>query len=213
MPDTPQTWPLIHAERAAFADTLATLTPQQWATPALCAGWSVQEMAAHIVAGAEQTPAHFMKGLAVNGFRFHTMTDRDAHRLGAMSTAEIVRRLRATTTTTNHPPGPATAMLGEIVVHGLDIRQPLGLAGTSAPAASVACLDMYKKANFPVGTKKRIAGLHLVATDVDWSHGDGPEVAGPSPSLLLAMTGRPAGLEGLSGPGVDILRARMAPAN
>jgi uncharacterized protein (TIGR03083 family) len=100
-------------------------------------------------------------------------------------------------------------MLGEIVVHGEDIRQPLGVTSDISPEAISACLEMYKVASFPVGTKKRIAGLRLVCTDVDWSHGDGPEVSGPGRSLLLAMTGRKAGLDGLSGPGLAQLQSRM----
>jgi hypothetical protein len=69
---------------------------------------------------------------------------------------------------------------------------------------------MYKVASFPVGTKKRIAGLRLRATDVDWSHGDGPEVTGPGLSLLVAMTGRPGGLDALSGEGLATMRSRTA---
>ena len=48
-----------------------------------------------------------------------------------------------------------------------------------------------------------------MATDLDWSLNDGPEVSGPGMSLLLAMAGRPAGLESLSGPGVPELHRRM----
>jgi uncharacterized protein (TIGR03083 family) len=206
-----QTWSLIHAEREAVADALATLTPAQWAQPSLCHGWSVQVAAGHILVGAEQTPGRFVRRMTANGFRFNTMMDRDARRLGALPPAQIVERLRATTTTTNRPPAPVMTMLGEIVVHAEDIRRPLGQDPGASPAAVAASLGMFSKANFPVGTKQRIAGLRLVGTDVDWSHGDGPEVTGPGLSLLLAMTGRAAGLDGLEGDGVGPLRDRMTP--
>jgi len=49
----------------------------------------------------------------------------------------------------------------------------------------------------------------MVTTDTGWVHGDGPEVTGPALSLLLAMTGRPAGLADLSGDGAPVLNARM----
>jgi hypothetical protein len=101
-------------------------------------------------------------------------------------------------------------MLGEIVVHTGDILHPLGQARDLSPEALIASLEMYKGTGFPVGTKKRIDGLRLVATDVDWSHGTGPEVTGPALPLLLAMTGRTAGLGALSGAGVATLRNRMA---
>jgi uncharacterized protein (TIGR03083 family) len=191
---------------------LAALTPAQWSRPSLCAGWSVQVAAGHIVAGAEQTSAGFAKGMATNLFRFNTMMDRVARQLGALPPSEIVERLRARTSTTNHPPAPVMAMLGEIVVHGEDIRRPLALDSDANPEAVVACLDMFSKTGFPVGAKKRVDGLRLVADDLGWSHGAGPEVSGPGLSLVLAMTGRHVGLDGLVGGGVTSLRSRMPSA-
>jgi uncharacterized protein (TIGR03083 family) len=209
IPDNTKAWDMIHSERRALVETLEGLGSEQWDAPSLCAGWTVRHVAGHIMAGAEQTPARFFQGLAVNAFRFNTMMDRDAHRLGALPPSEIVERLRARTTTTNHPPAPVLAMLGEVVVHGEDIRRPLGLRGEAAADATVACLEMYKGASFPVGGKKRIAGLRVTATDAGWSHGNGPEVSGPGISLLLAMAGRRAGLDSLSGDGVAVLASRL----
>jgi uncharacterized protein (TIGR03083 family) len=209
MPDNARTWKLIHAERQHLADTLEGLSPEQWATPSLCAGWSVQATAAHILAGAEQTPLGFLSGLATSGFRFNTLMQRDVQRLGALAPSVLVDRLRARTTTTNHPPAPVGAMLGEIVVHGEDIRRPLGLHAQITTDATVGCLELYKGANFPVGAKKRIAGLRLVATDVTWSHGSGPEVTGPALSLVMVMAGRAAGLKELTGGGVAALGSRL----
>jgi uncharacterized protein (TIGR03083 family) len=210
--DNTRTWQLIHRERAATADLLAGLTPEEWAEPSLCAGWSVQVMAAHIVNGAEQTPAHFMARMAANGFRFNTTMDRDARSTGTRTPDELIDRLRARTDTTNRPPATVVTVLGEIVVHTQDIRRPLGKPGDTAPESVVACLEMYAGANFPVGTKKRIADLRLVATDVDWSHGSGPEVRGPGLALLMAITGRAPAVTDLSGDGAATLAARMPPA-
>ena len=209
--DDTATWKLIHKERAATADTLTTLTAAQWAKPSLCGGWSVRETAAHIVLGAEQTTPHFVGRMAANGFRFNTMMDRDARRTGVLAPDELIARLRARVTTTNKPPAPAMTMLGEVVVHSDDIRRPLGLENHSSPDVLIACLEMYKNASFPVGTKKRIDGLRLVATDVDWSHGTGPEVTGPAMSIVMAMTGRAAGLDELGSEGLATLRRRMTP--
>jgi uncharacterized protein (TIGR03083 family) len=210
MPDTQTTWKLIHEERETLVATLEGLTAEEWETPSLCGAWTVRQTAAHILSGAEQTGPHFMAGMLANGMRFNTMMDRGARRLGTLPTTEIVERLRARTTTTNHPPAPIMAMLGEVVTHGEDIRRPLGLDAPSSGDAVVACLEMYKTATFPVGGKKRIAGLHLSATDVDWSCGDGPKVSGPGRALILAMTGRPAGIDGLEGDGLAALRSRFS---
>jgi hypothetical protein len=68
---------------------------------------------------------------------------------------------------------------------------------------------MYAKTSFPVGGKKRIAGLRLVSNDTAWSYGEGPEVTGPAMSLLLAMTGRRAGSGDLTGEGAATLHARV----
>jgi uncharacterized protein (TIGR03083 family) len=201
MADDAKTWAHIHAERVRLADTIEGLTPEQWRTPSLCAGWNVGAM-------AEQTPGHFMGGMLTSGFSFNRMMQRDIDARADLSPAQIAARLREHTTTTNKPPAPTAAMLGEVVVHGEDLRRPLGLSAPIDADAANACLDMYTKASFPVGGKKRIAGMRLVSTDTGWTYGDGPDVRGPAASLLLAMTG-PAGLDGLSGEGAPTLGQRV----
>jgi uncharacterized protein (TIGR03083 family) len=205
---TRQTWTYIHAERAAMADTWTGLSADQWTTSSWCQGWSVQDTAGHILAAAEQTPFNFYKEMAAAGFRFNVFADRAAKRLGTLSAPELVDRLRARTATTNHPPAPVIAMLGEIVVHGEDIRRPLGLRHRYAEGALVAVADNYKKTNLLIGSKRRITGLRLRATDCDWAHGEGPEVNGPLASLILAMAGRTGAHHDLEGDGLPILQAR-----
>jgi uncharacterized protein (TIGR03083 family) len=201
-------WSHIHAERADMVATLTALPDEAWASPTLCAGWSVREAVGHILAAAEQTPARFYQELVSARFRFDVFTDRAARRLGALAPAVLIERLQARTTTTNHPPAPVLAMLGEIVVHGEDIRRPLGIGHQTPPEALVAVADSYTKTNLLIGAKRRIAGLRLRADDVDWTHGDGPEVTGPLASLVLAMAGRPQALVDLTGAGVTTLGAR-----
>jgi len=98
------------------------------------------------------------------------------------------------------------AMLGEIIVHGEDIRRPLGLQHRASEAALVAVADSYKTSNFLLGAKRRIAGLKLNATDSDWVWGDGPEVSGPLISLIMAMTGRTGADRDLTGEGLTTLQ-------
>ena len=201
-------WKHIHAERAETADTWTTLSPTQWAAQSWCQGWSVQDTAGHILAAAEQTPVNFYQELISAGFRFNVFTDRGARKLAVIGPDELVRRLRARTSTTNHPPAPVLAMLGEIVVHGQDIRRPLGLKHRPPEAALTAVADGWKNSNLLIGAKRRISGLRLRATDTGWAHGDGPEVSGPLLSLILAMTGRTAVLPDLTGDGVAELGSR-----
>lgn len=203
-----ETWKYIHAERAGVADTLEGLSPDQWAASSWCAGWTVHDTAGHILAAAEQTYARFYKELASAGFKFHVFTDRAVKRLGRLDTGELITRLRARTSTTNHPPAPVSAMLGEIVTHGLDIRGALGLSHRPPEAAMVAVADNYARSNVLIGSKRRIAGLGLRADDCAWATGDGPEVTGPLLWLIGAMAGRAAACDGLSGEGVGLLRER-----
>ncbi|MGH3125910.1 MAG: maleylpyruvate isomerase family mycothiol-dependent enzyme [Streptosporangiaceae bacterium] len=201
-------WKHIHAERGQMADTWTTLSPAQWAARSWCQGWSAQDTAGHILAAAEQTPVSFYQELIAAGFRFSVFTDRGARKLAVIGPDELVRRLRARTSTTNHPPAPVLAMLGEIVVHGQDIRRPLGLKHQPPEAALTAVADSWKNSNLLIGAKRRISGLRLRATDTGWAHGDGPEVSGPLLSLILAMTGRHAVLPDLTGDGVAELGRR-----
>jgi uncharacterized protein (TIGR03083 family) len=202
------TWKFIHSERAAMAQTWTTLSPEQWAAQSWCGGWSVQDVAGHLVAAAEQTPMNFYRELISAGFKFDVFATRGAKRLAAVGPSELIRRLQARTTTTNHPPAPVMAMLGEIIVHGEDIRRPLGLEHQSPQAALVAVADSWKNSNLLIGAKRRIAGVRLVATDVQWSHGDGPVVSGPLVGLVLAMTGRKGIHPDLTGEGLSTLASR-----
>ncbi len=58
--------------------------------------------------------------------------------------------------------------------------------------------------------KKRIAGLKVTATYMDWSHGSGPEVAGPAEALVIMMAGRLVALNDLSGEGKAALVTRRS---
>jgi len=99
-------------------------------------------------------------------------------------------------------------MLGEIVVHGEDIRRPLGIEHTVSDEALITLAESYKRSNLLIGSKRRISGLSLHASDAAWSSGDGPEVTGPLLSLVLAMTGRVQAASALTGDGVDTLVSR-----
>ena len=94
------------------------------------------------------------------------------------------------------------------MVHGEDIRRSQGSRGEHPVEHLVTLADLYKKTGPPLRARKRVAGLKLQATDVDWSTGDGPEVKGPCMSLIMAMVGRTGALADCDGSGVETLRAR-----
>jgi len=207
MADSP--WPVIHAERDALAADLDGLDEAGWDTPSLCSQWTVREALGHMTATARMTPPQFFVSMARSGFSFDKMAGNLIRQELGATPADTLAAFRGVRTSTSHPPGPVDSWLGETIIHGEDIRRPLGIAREYPTAAVIRVADFYKKSNLIVGAKKRIAGLRLRATDADWSTGEGPEVSGPVLALVMAMTGRSAALADLSGDGVAQLRARM----
>jgi len=96
-------------------------------------------------------------------------------------------------------------------VHGEDIRRPLRLAGDYPARAVIMALDYLVRTGVGLGGgKERVRGLRVVATDLDWAVGSGPEVSGRGIDLLLALSGRPAGAAELTGTGLDQFTATGA---
>jgi uncharacterized protein (TIGR03083 family) len=169
----------------------------------------VKQVLAHMTATATMTPPRFLARMASAGFRFDTMSQRAVAERSALPPDQLLADFRAHAQDTTSPPGPVDSWLGETVVHGEDIRRPLGIAHAYPVPTLVRVADFFKGSNMIIGAKRRIAGVRLVGTDADWSTGEGPEVSGPMLSLVLAMTGRPAGLADLAGDGVQLLAPRM----
>jgi uncharacterized protein (TIGR03083 family) len=137
------------------------------------------------------------------------MTRRGIEQIATGATnADLVTALRARVDARAAPPGPAPSWLGETVVHGEDIFRALGSYRDHPVEHVVAVADFYKNSNLLIGAKNRIAGVTLKATDTDWTHGSGPEADGPILALVMAMTGRKAALDDLTGDGVALLRQR-----
>lgn len=201
-------WPTVRAERQALANDLAGITDAQWSTPSLCDGWTVRDVLAHMTATAKITPAAFFPKLIGSGFSLAKMQTKDIAAERGSSNADALQRFEAQISSTKHPPGPTVSWLGEVLVHAEDIRRPLGLRHDYPTDALILVADSYKASNLVIGAKKRIAGLRLRATDAAWTHGEGPEVAGPMAALLLAMAGRKAAVSDLAGDGVATLASR-----
>lgn len=106
------------------------------------------------------------------------------------------------------PTSRQVAWLGEIIIHSEDIFRPLNDATTHDVRAVVAVAQFYAGRNAVLGVRHRIQGVRLIADDTEWHYGDGLPVTGPAVALLLAITGRAAGMDELSGPGVSLLAAR-----
>jgi len=203
-------WPVVHDERAALAADLtsASLGEEQWSGPSQCEGWSVRDVLAHMTATASMTPGKFFPKMIASGFSFDKVQDKGIAAERGASGAETLSRFQAVIGSEKKPPGPKDTVLGETIIHADDIRRSLGLQRTYPDDALVEVADFYKGSNLIIGTKRRIDGLALRATDTGWSYGAGPEVSGPMLPLLLGMAGRKGVLNELSGDGVETLRQR-----
>jgi uncharacterized protein (TIGR03083 family) len=201
-------WSVIHAERKALATDLRTLSDADWASTSLCGRWTVRDVLAHMTSTARMTPPAFFARLAGSGFSFDKVQEQGVAANMGGSPGDTLAGFESVLTSVKHPPGPADTWLGEAIVHSEDIRRPLGIEHAYPTEAVVRVADFYKGSNLLIGSKRRVAGLGLRATDTSWAHGSGPEVSGPMLSLVLAMTGRKAALEDLEGDGVAELRTR-----
>jgi uncharacterized protein (TIGR03083 family) len=202
------TWQLVATERSRLAGDLSARGASEWNKPSLCPGWRNRDVLAHVVSTVEITPGRFVVEMIRNGFRFHEMSANNVAALVGQSTEQLLDRVRAGISSHDKPPGPVASVLLEAVVHGEDVMHPLGKSIAHSDEGLVGALEFAKGAQPLVGCKKRIAGLSLRATDVNWSTGEEPEVSGPATALLLVMCGRKAALDSLSGPGVEVLQNR-----
>jgi uncharacterized protein (TIGR03083 family) len=203
--DKSQIWPTIRQERQALADDLAKVSDADMAKPSLCEGWTVKDVVAHMAATAYVTKASFLPKMIGSGFSLTKMQNKD---IAAIHAAGTMDKFKAAIPLTTSPPGPVDTWLGETLIHGEDIRRVLGIKHDYPLDALKRVADATKKSNLVLGAKKRIAGVKLVATDSDWSTGDGPEARGPMLSLVRVMSGRKSALDDLEGDGVAILRSR-----
>ncbi|MCZ2848620.1 maleylpyruvate isomerase family mycothiol-dependent enzyme [Modestobacter sp. VKM Ac-2978] len=211
MPDstTPERlWAAAHAERAALADDLDELDEAQWAQPSLCGRWSVEEVVAHLSAAASTGRARWL--VSMIGARF----DADVHNarrltehLGSTPT-ETLQRFRTVVDSTTAPSGHTAAWLGEVVVHAQDVRRPLGLPGRPPVPVVTEVARFYAARDFAVNSRTAAAGLRLQASDGPFAAGAGPLVTGTTLALTMAMAGRAAFCDDLTGPGVRVLRER-----
>ncbi|MDT4934101.1 MAG: hypothetical protein QOK11_1993 [Pseudonocardiales bacterium] len=202
---------LIAAERLTLADVLGTLTPAQARTPSCCGDWTVHQVAGHLLMPLATPLSRFLGHLVAARGSFARANDRATRAFAERPLPQLAAGLRENARNPFHPPTFGhEAPLTELVVHGQDLRLPLGLPVRFPPEALVVALDMLagrkaRRAFVPAGLHQ---GLRFEASDVGWSAGTGALVRGPGAALAFAMTGRTQTLDELTGDGVAVLRAR-----
>jgi uncharacterized protein (TIGR03083 family) len=198
---------MAHDERADLAEFLSTLTPQDWEAPSLCSKWTVKDVVAHVISYEELGTLGLLRRFA-KGWIVRT-NQVGVDEFAGLSAQQLLAFLR------NHlQPRGLTAGFGGMIalvdgtIHHQDIRRSLGRPRT-VPTDRLEQVLGVVPGNPRLGAGRRIRGLRLQATDVDWAHGGGPEVTGPGEALLMAMAGRRAALADLSGPGHATLAVRV----
>lgn len=201
---------LHDAENADFSAYLHTLKPEDFEKPSLCDGWRVRDVVGHILYGNELNLAKLPFKLAKYGFS----SDKSGKAYSiARAEGQPVDKLVADFDNRNAWAGtckvfPPKLTLLDRLVHHQDIRRALGHTRAIPQDRLLAVLDTAPALGTVFGSKKRTKGLRFVATDVDWSWGDGPEVRGPGEALVMAMLGRKDALKDLDGPGLATFSAR-----
>ncbi|HZQ58298.1 MAG TPA: maleylpyruvate isomerase family mycothiol-dependent enzyme [Acidimicrobiales bacterium] len=202
-------------EMGAISELLHELRPEEWDVPSVCDGWRVRDVIGHMCLGYTTPMPTMVAKIGRYGFNVPKASREESITYASARSPEELLGVFDAIHRDNIRKGiskvikPAEGLVDH-TIHHQDIRRPLHRPRTVPPDRLVAALGVIPGLGGFVGAKKRVQGLRLVATDVEWSAGAGPEVRGPGEAILLAASGRQVSLPELDGDGVATLRARMA---
>ncbi|AVH61135.1 MULTISPECIES: maleylpyruvate isomerase family mycothiol-dependent enzyme [Streptomyces] len=185
-------WQIIDRERAGLAELLASLGPDEWELPTQCGDWRVRDVAAHLTIAPRITYGTAVREFVRARGNLDGMIHDTAVRAAERPVAEIVSNLRSVIGSRRLAPGTTRREpLLDILVHGQDIALALGRERTMPAEAARDAADRVWTMRFPPRPWP-LPRHRLVATDVEWTRGEGEEISGPIFALLLLLTGRTA---------------------
>lgn len=196
-------------ERAEMADFLASLRSEQWDRPSLCAGWRIRDIAAHVVSYEEHGWADLARRMTKARFRPGRVNAVALAEYSALDPEELVDFLRH-----HETPRGATSRFGgrvglvDALIHHQDMRRPLGMQ-RQIPADRLLCALPFAVTAPPLRGFWNARSVRLIATDLDWCRGRGPEARGRGEAVLMVLAGRRGVAQELSGPGAGILQQRL----
>jgi uncharacterized protein (TIGR03083 family) len=201
---------LARAEREDLRDLLGSLSEDQWRAPSLCEGWSVRDVVAHLLSYEELSGRQLAQRFGRGRFRVDRINALGLGEYSTRTPAALVQLLDDHLT----PAGLTAGMGGAIaltdgMIHQQDIRRPLGLPRVIPAERLVPALRTALFAPTLLGVL-RVRDVRLVATDVDWTFGRGPEVRGTAEAILMTIAGRRGVAAELSGPGQERVARRVA---
>jgi len=199
-------------ELDAFGELIGPLGEKAWAAPTRCDGWSVADVAAHVIGSMADVVGGRLEGLGSP-----EVTAREVAERQGRSPAELVAELAAVTKLTSElagafddaawaapAPGGYDGSLGEGVealwydtfLHADDIRSALGRPSARGPGVRVSVVHvamMLDKSGWGPSTL-HFDGMEPVTVGVG-----GPVLTGDPMPFVLAATGRgdpaPLGLD------------------
>ena len=201
----------VTAERLALCDALETLAPDDWQVQSLCPRWTVHDVVAHLTLATRDTVWGLVKAAIRARGNFDRMNSDLARAQSArFAPPALIEQLRETAASTRRAPlsSPLDPLV-DVLVHAQDIVRPLGRTHAMPPGHVVPALTHAVNSRW-YGGIKRFSDVTLIATDIDWTTGNGTgEVRGTAGDLLMMATGRVADLTRLSGRGVEVLATRL----
>lgn len=139
--DSDEVWRTIDQQRSDVADLLDELSEQEWATPSLCAAWTVRQVAAHL------TLAHMrllpcLVAIGRSRGSIDRMIRDTAIRQARLPVQDYAPRLRALIGSRRTVPFVTELEpLLDILVHAQDIARPLGRAWPMPVDAAMTAAD------------------------------------------------------------------------
>ncbi|MDO5712165.1 MAG: maleylpyruvate isomerase family mycothiol-dependent enzyme [Micrococcales bacterium] len=208
------TWQTVHAERRQLAADLSGLRADQWHLPSLCPGWDVHDVLAHVVDTARTGRLSFVRDLLRARLDFDRANENGIARYKRQDPQDTLAALEKAADLTRTPPAALATRLVEAIVHGEDIRRPLGIVGRyPEPAILQALAHQLRTPDSFGGGRERARGLRLIERRSGQTWGQGDDVEADAIDLLLAVSGRRVDRESLTGRGAARLRGAATPTS
>jgi uncharacterized protein (TIGR03083 family) len=185
----------LEAERRELLELYRSFSPSDWEQMTLCTLWNVRDILAHLITN-DTLP---LWAFITSGFNADKANQKVIDRLKHLSNEQLLEKWAGMIVPKGLPASSPDAYLADDWVHHQDVRWPLHRPRQQDPARMRMVLDALVRYN-----KKRIAGLRLIANDIEWEYGtpDQPEVVGTASALAMGLANRPAAKASLEGEGV-----------
>ena len=204
---------LLWDESRDISEFLGEIDDSDFDQASLCENWRVRDFMSHMLVG-HTTPMPRMLGMLAR-YRFNVPRGslELSREYGSEHSPDEIRSAWSEVVEDRVARGigrviPDKEGFTDHLIHHQDMRRPLGRERAISPDRLTAALDALPSIGGFLKSKQRMKGLTWTAEDVDWAHGEGPEIKGPAEALIMAAGGRTASLDELFGDGLETLKGR-----